>query len=80
MLGVSVLLGSVWVRHPEDYIVGEEERAGRGVIKLAAVVALNCLDRGVELCACVRKKVRQDAEGVGFEVERKIRGVGGKNG
>ena len=48
---MSVLLRGVWARHPEDDSMSEEERAGRGVVKLVAVVALNCLDGGVELRA-----------------------------
>jgi hypothetical protein len=36
--------------------MSEEERAGRGVVKLEAVVALNCLDR-VELRAHIGKKL-----------------------
>jgi hypothetical protein len=48
-LGTSVLLGGVWARHPENDPVSEEECAGRRVIELAAIVALNCLDRGVKL-------------------------------
>jgi hypothetical protein len=47
--------------------MSEEERAGRGVIKLAAVVALNCLDGGVELRAHIGKKVRYDAKGFRFQ-------------
>jgi len=51
VLSTSVLLRGVWARHPEDDSMSEEECAGRGVVKLAAVVALNCLDGGVELRA-----------------------------
>lgn len=47
----SVLLRGVGARHAKNDSMSEEERAGRGVVKLAAVVALNCLDGGVE---CMR--------------------------
>ena len=47
----SILLGGVWARHAEDHTVSEEERAGQGVIKLTAVVALNRLDRSGKLRA-----------------------------
>ena len=47
--------------------MSEEECAGRGVIKLAAIVALNCLDGGAKLRAHMRKKVRDDAESVRLE-------------
>ena len=46
----------------KDDSMGEEERAGRGVVKLAAVVALNCLDGGVKLRANIREKVRNNIE------------------
>jgi hypothetical protein len=36
--------------------MSEEERVGRGVVKLTAVVALNCLDGGVVLRAHIGKK------------------------
>ena len=55
--------------------MGEEERAGRGVIELVAIVALNCLDRGIKLCAHIREKVRKDAKGIGLEASRKRLGV-----
>ena len=40
---MSVLLRGVWAQHPEDNSMSEEERAGRGVVKLAAIVALTAL-------------------------------------
>ena len=64
---MSVLLRGVWVRHPEDDSMSEEERVGRGVVKLAAIVALNCLDGGVELRAHILEKVRKDTESIGLE-------------
>jgi hypothetical protein len=66
-LCTSVLLGGVWARHPENDPVSEEERAGRGVIELAAIVALNCLDGGVKLHANIREKVRNDTESFGLK-------------
>jgi len=50
-LSPPVLLRGVWARHPKGNPVSEEERAGRGMIKFTAVIALNCLDSGVKLCA-----------------------------
>ena len=47
--------------------MGEEERAGQRMIKFTAVVALNCLDGGVELRAHIGKKVRYDAKGFRFQ-------------
>jgi len=50
-LSPPVLLRGVWARHPKGNPVSEEECAGRGMIKFTAVIALNCLDGGVKLCA-----------------------------
>jgi hypothetical protein len=47
--------------------VGGEERAGREMIKFAAIVALNCLDGGVELRAHIREKMGEYTKNVGFE-------------
>ena len=44
--------------------MGEEERAGAGVIKLAAIVALNCLDGGAILSRHMNKEVSQSRERV----------------
>jgi hypothetical protein len=73
--GTSVLLGGIWARHPKDDPVSEEERAGRGVVKLAAVVALNCLDGGGKLRAHIGEKVREDAKSIRFKAQRKSPGV-----
>ena len=51
VLCFTVLLRGVGARHAEDCTLGEEECAGRGMIKFTAVIALNCLDSGVKLCA-----------------------------
>ena len=66
-LGTSVLLRGVGTRHSKNDSMSEEERASRGVVKLAAVVALNCLDGGVELRAHIREKMGEYGESVGFE-------------
>jgi hypothetical protein len=51
--------------------VGEEERAGHGVVKLPAVVALDALDGGAKLRTHVGKKIDKGGKGVRFEAERK---------
>ena len=66
-LSPPILLRGVWTRHPKDDTVGEEERAGRGMIEFTAIVALNCLDGGVELRAHIREKMGEYGESVGFE-------------
>jgi hypothetical protein len=50
--------------------MGEEERAGTGVIKLATVVALNSLNGGAELSTSIAKKIRQSRKGVRFQFQR----------
>ena len=45
----TVLRRGVEAGHAEMDALGEEERAGTGVVKLFPVVALNCLDSGAKL-------------------------------
>ena len=63
-LSFTVLGRGVGARHPEMSAMGEEERAGAGVIKLAAIVALNCLDGGTVLSGHMNKEVSQSRERV----------------
>jgi hypothetical protein len=58
VLCFTILLIGVGARHAEDYTMGEEERAGRGVIELTAIVALNNLDRRTKMCVHTSKKAR----------------------
>lgn len=51
--------------------MGEEERAGAGVVKLATVVTLDVLDRGTELCSHIREKMRDSGKSVGLKTKRK---------
>ena len=46
MLGFTFLWGGVGARHAEVSTVSEEECAGTKVVKLTAVVALDCFDGG----------------------------------
>ena len=55
-LNAAILLGGVWAQHAEDGAMSEEERAGRGVIKLTDVVAMDGLDGGAKLCVRIGKK------------------------
>jgi hypothetical protein len=50
-LSPPILLRGIWARHSKDDTMGEEERAGRGMIKFTTIIALNCLNGGVELRA-----------------------------
>ena len=59
MLSFTVLRGGVGARHPEMSAMSEEERAGARVIKLAAIIALNCLDGGAILSGHMNKEVSQ---------------------
>jgi hypothetical protein len=69
--GFTILLGGVRTRHAKDGAMGEEERAGRGVIKLTAVVALDSLHGSAKLSTHVGKKVRNSGKSVGFKVKQK---------
>jgi hypothetical protein len=44
----------------------EEERAGKGVVKFPAIVALNALNGGAELRVNVGKKICNGGKGVGL--------------
>ena len=55
--------------------MGEEERVGAGIVEFATVVALNYLNRGAELRAHIREKIREDAKSVGHKAKRKSPGV-----
>ena len=57
MLSFTVLGGSIGARHAKVDAIGEEERAGAGVIKLLAVVALNCLDGSAKLSTHIGKEI-----------------------
>ena len=46
--------------------VGEKERAGQGIVKLSAVVALDALDGGAKLRASISKKNWQEWKSVRF--------------
>ena len=51
--------------------MSEEEREGRGVIKLMAVVALDGLGGGAKLHVRIGKKMGQNIECLRFEAKRK---------
>ena len=49
--------------------MSEEKRAHAEVVELAAIVALNSLDGGTELCAHISKEIRQGGKGVRFQTQ-----------
>ena len=51
--------GRVGARHAQVYAISQEERAGIGVVKLLAVVALDCLDGDAELGLHISEKVSE---------------------
>ena len=57
VLSLTVLGRTVGTGHAEMHAVGEEERARAGVVKLLAVVALDCLHSRAKLSSQVGKKV-----------------------
>ena len=67
----TILLGGVWTRHAEGNTVGEEERAGLGIVEFTAIVALDALDGGAKLCANISKKIRKCGKCLGFEAKWK---------
>ena len=70
-LGFTVLLRGVGARHAKNGTVREEERAGRGVVKLAAIVALDSLHGSAKLRAHMGKKVSNSGESIGFKPKSK---------
>jgi len=51
--------------------MGEEEHVGAGVVKFAAVVALNPLNGDIKLGVNISEKVRKSGESVRLETQRK---------
>jgi hypothetical protein len=47
--GLSILLRDVWTRHAK----------GQGIVKFAAIVALDALDGGAKLCVNIGKKLER---------------------
>ena len=66
-LGPPILLRGVWAQHAKDDTMSEEERAGRGMIEFTAIVALDCVDGGVELRAHIREEIRDCTKSIRFE-------------
>jgi hypothetical protein len=46
--------------------VGEKERAGWGIVKFTAIVALDVLDGGAKLCVNIGKKIENGGKRLGF--------------
>jgi len=67
MLGFTFLWGGVRARQAEVSTVSEEECAGTKVVKLAAVVALDCFDGGAEQGSHIEKEVSESRECVRLE-------------
>ena len=67
MLAFTFLLGGVGARHAEVSTVSEEECAGTKVVKLTAVVALDCFDGGAEQGSHIGKEVSESRECVRLE-------------
>jgi hypothetical protein len=51
--------------------MGEQERAGGRVVKLATIVALDDLHGGAKLSTHIGKEVRNSNKSVGFKTKRK---------
>jgi len=70
-LSLTVLGRGVEAGHAEVNTVGEEERAGGGVVKLPAVVALDGLHGHAKLSVHVGKEMSERRESVRFQLQRK---------
>ena len=70
-LGFTVLLRGVGARHAKNGTVREEERAGRGVVELTAIVALDSLHGSAKLRAHMGKKVSNSGKSIRFKPKRK---------
>jgi hypothetical protein len=66
VLGLAVLWGSVGTWHLKLDAVREEESAGRGVIKLASIIALDAPEGATKLCGHKGEEVGDGGEGVGL--------------
>ena len=69
MLSFTILGGGAGTGHAQMGTVCEEEHAGIGVVELAAIVALDCLDDGAELGLHIGKEICQSSERVRFEAQ-----------
>jgi hypothetical protein len=67
----TILRGRVRTRHPELYVVRQEEDAGGRVIKLTSVVALDSFDNPAKLSRHIGKEIGQSSEGVKFKFQEK---------
>jgi hypothetical protein len=63
-LSLTVLLRGVGARHAKVNTVGEEERAGGGVVKLTVIIALNGPHSCAQLSMHEGKEMSERGEGV----------------
>ena len=70
-LSLTVLGRSVWAGHAKVNAIGEEERAGGGVVKFTSIIALDSLHSSAKLSGDKSKKVSKHREGVRFQLQRK---------
>jgi len=69
-LGLAVLLGSIWTRHPEGNTIKKKEVAS-GVVEFSTVVTLDAFNGGAELCVDIVKEIRENGESFKLEVKGK---------
>jgi hypothetical protein len=65
-LSFSVLLGGVWAREANVYIVCGSEGVEFGIIELTIVVTLYGRKRQIKLCMSERTKRGKHGVGIGF--------------
>ena len=65
----AILWGCVGARHSKGDTMGEEERAGGGVVELTSIIALHALDGATELSGDVREKIGEGGKSIGFKTK-----------
>ena len=70
-LGLAILLGSIWTRHPESNTVKKKEVASRGVAEFSTFITLDAFNGGAELRADIVKEIRENGESFRLKVKGK---------
>jgi hypothetical protein len=68
MFGFTILRQSVGAGHPKMNVVGEEESARAGVVKLTTVIALNSFDGNTKLGMHIGEEMSKGCKSVRLEL------------
>jgi hypothetical protein len=66
VLSLTVLRRGVGAGHTED-TMGEEERAGAGVVELTSIVTLHIFNGDAKLCFHIGEKMSEGRESIRFQ-------------